>query len=520
MLSARGRRAVHAGAFAVAAGAVAASVAAMCGSPPLAKCRDDAPRALSTCRALRPSALSDVLTAAISLECARAFIAAQVALARAGWPVAAGEVPLDRVISALLLHKAHLIAPESPDLVVLQVAPVRDSKSQDAVSDELPRFVEAHGDRVLAVILSPELFVRPSILERYGSALVAGMRLWQEYVESQATISHPPVPSDDAVLDPTDLVALDELMILLGRVCELAMFRKFDVIIGLGSSGEERVFTRRRGTSFESGGTYTHTKKSRDNERGICDPAKVSERRDFSAQELDIRVQSSTTSPSSSPVTTAAIFSGRHSSPSFNRAVAVAHIATCLARSFSIAPFCRVGEQERTAFPSLLLSADSTRDLRAVELLSDHTHVSLSIRLNPSQSSTVHTAYVESLAATPAVLAVAGLQRIPSGQLSHPAVLEYTRGIGDLQTARLRDSLRISHIYNDKLADHVHGPSLSSARRPRALIRRVFVGNGSAALHAATARTPVARDALRIESAALWCRVRFLFGQCNQLTAL
>lgn len=404
---------------AVAACGAAAAAAAVAHSVPTAGApRAGAPWALAASPALRRLGLRDVVAVAVVTDLARAAVAVRAPAA---------------VVCALLRAKAGVLAPAAGagarDRVVLHVAPAPPD-AHDRVPEVVAERVAALGGRAAAVLLSPDIFVSAGVLERYGAALVAGMRLWQEYMASLAVVSRPPLPAAEAELARDDCTRLDQLMVVLGRVCEVAARLECDVALALVDAETSRRAAFWRGTP--AGGAAA---------------------------------------------TTAA----------FNRAVAVAHIATCLARAFSDP------DADRRVFPSLLLSGESTRDMHAVELLADQTFVRLSLRLAPAEDTDRHSAYGECASLSPAVLSVAGLQRVPAGAASHPPVLEYTRGIGDLQAARLRAAVGAA----------------DRRRPPHALVRREFVGAHNS-LYAAAARTPLARDALRAESAALWTRARAL----------
>lgn len=411
----------------------ASSGAYVCASHP------QRPVALASALPLRGLSFRDVAAAAAATDLARALLAAQDLASRVSVIALAALVPLDKIVADLLRRKAQLLHDirDSQDNVILHIAP-----SVHSSWDALPHVVEsrasneAHG-RMTAVIISPAAFVGHSALERYGAALVAGMRLWQEYLQSLNLVTSPPLPSADTTVSEEDLVRIDRTMGVLGRICELADKHQFDVILCLSED---------EGISALGGKSPPQEAKT-------------------SSAELRFR-----------------------SSPGFNCAVAVAHIATCLARAFS-----SPNPQNRD-FPSILLSAESTRHLHAVDLLAQHTLLSLRLRLAPASGNSIDDACVECAVAAPAVLSLPGLQHVPATISSHPIALEYTRGIGDLQVARLRSML-----------EH------SAARHrlvPYTLVRREFAGDEND-LFTASARLRFARNALRSESAALWSRLRY-----------
>lgn len=417
--------------------------------------KESAPWALASSPPLRSLSLGDVICTALVTDLSRAAIAVHAPAA---------------VVSALLQAKAAALQPLSvvaEDRVVLHVAPLSVGE-QDDVPDVVRDSVAQLGCCPAAVVVSPDIFVSPTVLERHGAALVAGMRLWQEYMSSLAVVGPPPLPNDDTVISRDDCRRLDRLMLILGQLCELASSLKFDIALCLVADEQTR-----REAFWRFGSTHPLA-------------AIVSTIRDFvgadgaGGERRGVDAGATATELA-------------RKSAGFNRAVAVAHIATCFARAFADP------DAGKGVFPSLLLSADSTRDMHAVELLADQTLVKLSLRLAPAAAhTTLARTYTEHSSLAPAVLAVPGLQSIPAAQPVHPPVLEYTRGIGDLQTGRLRAAI-------GKAAGRAGG----GAPPPHALVRREF-GGARSRLHAEAARTPLARAALRAESRALWTRARVL----------
>jgi hypothetical protein len=392
------------------------------------------PNALSCSPALRALSLKDVVAVALTTDTCRAAIMLQAGISRGLDRFGLKEsvsLPLDHTIARLLTRKADgldtgILSIE--DDTIIEVAP---NSLETAL--EIPGLLEARmkngGGRVVAVLLAPDHFVSNAVLERYGAALVAGMGVWQQYIDSLSSVGPPALPTSDSQVTLEDLTALDQLLVILGKLCDMASVMHFDIILSIGR---------------DIGRDHSHEDIGPDPPRyGYSD--------------------------------------------SFHRALAVAHIATCLARAFS-SP-----NPDDGTFPSVILSADSMRDIRAVDLLAEYTKVKLSLRVAFSQLTNADKAYSAAVALAPSVVAVPGIQRIPSGQAQDSAVFEYTRGIGDLQSARLRYA-----IVRDN----------SRHQRPqRAMVRREFAGKESK-LYASFARTPLCREALREESIALWSKVR------------
>lgn len=319
-----------------------------------------------------------------------------------------------------------------------------------------------------------DLFVSASVLERYGAALVAGMRLWQEYIASLAVVSPPPLPSPAAELAADDCARLDDLMSVLARVCELAAARRFDVAVCLVDAA-----TGRRAALWSP----PHL------------TAALESRLPWAASRAAPAAQMPAAALPRPPASAEEILD---KAAAFHRAIGVAYIATCLARAFA------EPDPTHAVFPSVLLSGETTREMHAVDLLAEHTFVKLSLRLAPSAGGgDLDAAARECSTLAPAVLSVAGLQRVPEcAPAAAQPVLEYTRGIGDLQTSRLREA-----------AAH----ALRAGRcAPHALVQREFAGARNR-LYAAVARTPLARTALQAESRALWTRVGILLRRAFSL---
>lgn len=312
---------------------------------------------------------------------------------------------------------------------------------------------------------SQDLFVSAGVLERYGAALVAGMRLWQDYIASLAVVSPPPLPTPATELAPDDCARLDDLMSVLARVCELAAARRFDVAVCLVDAA-----TGRRAALWSP----PHL------------TAALESRLPWAAG----RGAGGARTPAAAPHPASADLV-LEKAAAFHRAIGVAYIATCLARAFA------EPDPARAVFPSVLLSGETTREMHAVDLLAEHTFVKLSLRLAPSAAAgDLDAAARECSTLAPAVLSVAGLQRLPAcAPAAAQPVLEYTRGIGDLQTSRLRE--------------YVAHASRAGRCVPHALVQREFAGARNR-LYAAVARTPLARTALQAESRALWTRVGIL----------
>jgi hypothetical protein len=394
----------------------------------------NAPDALSCSPALRSLPIKEVASLAFTTDVCRVAIALQAGVLRGLSAFGFSDIlslPLDRTIARMLKRKADMLTNgDLGDLddILLEVAPSIHQTALDIPGIVEQRVAKVEG-QVVAVLVSPDHFVSCSLLERYGAALVAGMTVWQSYEESLSTVAPAPLPTSDTVLSRDDWTALDELVVVLVGLCEIASRLQFDVVIALGGNVVQGP------GEFISGTEISHASSS-----------------------VDV-----------------------------NRAIAVAHIATCLARSFS-SP-----DPENRIFPSLILSVDTLRDMKAVGLLAEHTKVHLSFRLAPSHYEEDDMVSLDCAKPSPVLLAIPGMQQVPSHHVSVPAVFEYTPGIGDLQCARLKSAL----IYANR----------RGCSSLRTMVRRNFLGNESK-LYASAARMPVSRAALRAESISLWTRVR------------
>lgn len=394
--------------------------------------------ALASCPALRSLPKARVVRAMLVTDACRAVITMQVTLLRglrlftSSTPA---SVPLDSLVCALLQHKASILGDdvrESGDSVVLQIASHPTSWSTESALRQVREFTSATTSPVDAIIVSPDDIVSSQVLERYGRALIQGMGLWQSYMLSLSSICDPPVPGESETLALADLIAMDRLMFVMARLCETAVELETSLVVSFGNDGDSSTRTA-----------------------SILRPA------------------------------------GPSCTPGFAQAIAIAHVATCLAKAFCDDYSSSKGN------PLVMISAESTKDLRAIDLLSEYTHLQVQLRITPSNLSSTRDAYAESSMLHPRILAIAGLQRISATGQARPTHVEYTRGIGDLQTSRLRRFLANS--------------SNTESSKSR-LTRREIVGSAQR-LGAAHARTALAREALRVESAALRCRVRALSGR-------
>lgn len=397
--------------------------------------------------------LIDVANAAVTTDILRALLSLQSLIFRISRGTAAATVPLNKIVSALLHRKAELLhdGRGDRDPVILHVAP-------DALAshDALPRTIdrcatEQKTERIIAVIIEPRVLLGCRTLELYGVALAAGIRMWNEYLQSLSVVSPPPLPSTETALNQDSLLVIDKAMAVLGRVCDVAKNHHFDVILCVQTDGNS--------TS------------------------------DFNLSQLQ------------QPALHGSIDKSYNSRPTaFLCAIAVAYMATCLAQAFS-SPI-----SHGQAYPSILLSAEGTDLLHVVDLLAENTMINLSIRLAPTNVGSIDQAYVESAVTSLALLSLPGLQHIPANATSHPCALEYTRGIADLQTARLREAIASRWRYNQ-------GAS------PCSLVRREFAGRKDD-LMAASGCSAIARNALKNESKALWGRVRRLVNEALSVDSM